>query len=137
MSVKIFLDTNVLAYAADNADPVRKKAAHRILKEVVKTGSGVISTQVLQEFYVTATRKLGIDPIEAKNLAHSFEHFEIVTVSVSMIKDAVDCSVVNKISFWDALIVTAAENARAAVIYTEDLNHLQIINGVKIANPFI
>jgi predicted nucleic acid-binding protein len=98
---------------------------------------GVISTQVLQEFYVTVTRKLRVDSLIAKEVLHSLEHFEVVTISTGIIKEAIDCAVLNKISFWDSLIITAAEASKCTRVWSEDLNHGQITRGVKIHNPLL
>ncbi len=96
----------------------------------------MISTQVLQEFYVVAVRKLGIDPIMGKNLIHAMRHYETVVVDEALIEEAVDCSILNRLSFWDALVIVSAEKAHCQFLWTEDLNHGQIIRGVKIENPF-
>ena len=96
---------------------------------------GVISTQVMQEFYVAATSKLGADPLLTKDILRSLERFETVVVSPTLIKDAIDCSIINRLSFWDALIVVSAESAQCEILWTEDLNHGQIIRGVRIENP--
>ena len=97
---------------------------------------GVISTQVLQEFYVAATKKLKADPVIVKDIMRSFENFEIVTITPTIINDAIDCSILNVLSFWDALIVSAAGYAKCAKLWSEDLNTGQVIRGVKIENPF-
>lgn len=98
--------------------------------------NGVISTQVLQEFYVVSTKKLGVDPLVAKEIMHGFTNFEVVSINPELIMQGIDCSVLNKISFWDSLIVVAAESAHCTNIWTEDLNSNQVIRGVKIQNPF-
>jgi predicted nucleic acid-binding protein len=90
----------------------------------------------MQEFYVTATRKLGIEPLVAKGLLHDFEHFEIIPIQPSLINEAIDCSILNTLSFWDALIIVSAEKAQCERLWTEDLNHGQVVRGVKIENPF-
>jgi predicted nucleic acid-binding protein len=133
---KIFLDTNVLVYSMDQHDPARMKRSRLLLKKIRQESEGVISTQVLQEFYVVTTQKLNADPIAIKDIMRSFENFEVVTVSPTIIKNAIDCSILNKISFWDALIVSAAESAKCGELWSEDLNHGQIIRGVKVVNPF-
>jgi predicted nucleic acid-binding protein len=89
----------------------------------------------MQEFYVVATKKLGIDPLLTKDILHSFKQLEIIIVNPSIIYEAIDCSIINRISFWDSLIVVAAENARCEKLWTEDLNDGQIIRGVRIENP--
>ncbi len=134
---KIFLDTNFLVYTIDNHDPAKKKLSRLILEKIINENTPVISTQVIQELFVTLTKKLDIEPLLAKNIIHSFEHLEIVCISMNIIKEAIDCSTVNKLSFWDSLIICAAENAKCELLYTEDLNHGQIIRGIKIVNPFL
>jgi len=136
MTSKVFIDTNILVYAMDTFDKAKQKRCRDLLRGVEGNLRGVVSTQVLQEFYVTATRKLGTDPLLVKDLLHAFERFEIVIVSPEIIMEAIDSSILNRLSFWDALIVAAAESARCERIWTEDLNHGQIIRGVRVENPF-
>lgn len=135
MMSKVFVDTNVLLYSMDKFNPEKQFRCRALLTTLMDELRGVISTQVMQEFYVAATRKLGVDALLAKDILHSFEHFEVVIITPDMIKDAVDCSVINRISFWDAMIVVAAESARCERIWTEDLNHGQIIRSVRVENP--
>jgi len=134
---KIFIDTNILIYNVDNNDPKKKSISRSILRKITIEDNPVISTQVIQEFYVAITKKLNIEPLLAKDIIHSFEHFEIVSVNINIIKEAIDCSIINRLSFWDSLIICAAENTKCEYLYSEDLNHGQIIRGVKIVNPFL
>ena len=90
----------------------------------------------MQEFYVTLTKKFKMDPIIAKGALHYFEKFDVVTVNTKLIADAIDCSIINQLSFWDSLIVVAAESVMCNIIYTEDLNEGQVIRGVKIVNLY-
>ena len=89
----------------------------------------------MQEFYVAATAKLGADPLLIKDILRSLERFETVVVSPMLIKEAIDCAIINRLSFWDALIVVSAESAHCETLWTEDLNHGQVIRGVCIENP--
>ena len=98
---------------------------------------GVLSTQVLQEFYVTATRKLFVDPLLAKQILKNFEHFEIVTISSEFIEEAIDNSIIHQLSFWDALIIVSAKQSACLELWTENLNDGQNISGVKIFDPFV
>jgi len=107
-----------------------------LLRWVAERGETVISTQVLQEFYVASTTKLGVKPLVAKSLLRSFENMETVQIDPGMIREAVDISILHRLSFWDSLILAAAESARCEILYTEDLNADQIIRGVLIENPF-
>lgn len=136
MNAKVFVDTNILVYSMDKHDLQKMKKSRSILKKLKKEMHGVISTQVLQEFYVVATKKLKADPVTVKDIIRSFENFEIVTITTAIINDAIDCSILNMLSFWDALIVSAAEYAKCSQLWTEDLNTGQVIRGVKIVNPF-
>ena len=132
---KVFVDTNILVYCMDESDKKRKARCRTLVEALVGDLYGVLSTQVLQEFYVAATKKLGADPLAVKDILHSFRRFETVVITPEIIKDAIDCSLINRLSFWDSLIVVAAESARCEKIWTEDLNDGQIIRGVRIENP--
>lgn len=132
---KVFVDTNILIYSLDQSNPGRQKKARSCLEQMQNEEEGVISTQVMQEFYVAATKKLGVEPLTAKGILRLFENFEVVVVTASLIKDAIDCHILNQISFWDALIVMTAESAQCEKIWTEDLNDGQTIQGVRIENP--
>jgi predicted nucleic acid-binding protein len=133
---KIFFDTNILVYCLDKNDPVRQEKARNIVKKATIDYSVVISTQVLQEFFVAATGKLKVDPFYVKGIINSFNHFEVITINPVMIKEAIDCSILNKLSFWDSLIITASEFSKCSEVWSEDLNASQIIRGVKVVNPF-
>ncbi len=136
MMLKIFIDTNILVYALDKNEPVKQAKARDLLRKTESDRLGVISTQVLQEYYIVATQKLKVRPEMAKKIISSLSKFETVVINQPIIEKAIDISFLNKISFWDALIVASAAAARCRVIWTEDLNHDQIINKVKIENPF-
>lgn len=132
---KVFIDTNILVYSLDKADPNKQKISRALIKSLATDNRGVISTQVLQEFYVAATSKLGADPFIIKEIIRSLERLEVVVITPSLIKEAIDCSLINRLSFWDALIVVAAESAKCELLWTEDLNHGQVIRSVRIENP--
>lgn len=133
---KVFLDANVLVYAQDKDSPAKRKRSRDLIRELAAAGTGVISTQVLQEFYVAATRKMGVPALAAKSVMGTFDIFEIVQVSPTLIDEAIDTSVLNKISFWDALIVAAAASAGCTTLISEDFNSGQVIRGVRLVNPF-
>lgn len=134
---KVFVDTNLLIYCLDSRDKKKQKQARQCLKKNEDEAQVVISTQILQEFYVASTKKLGVEPLEAKSLMKSFLNFEVITVTHELIADAIDCSLLNKLSFWDALVVVTAESAKCVELLTEDLNHGQVIQGIQIHNPFL
>ena len=89
----------------------------------------------MQEFYVAATRKIGVPPLVAKGVLKTLAVFEIVQVSPALIQEAVDCSILNQLSFWDSLILATAASAGCSTVYSDDLNPAQTILGVKVRNP--
>lgn len=137
MSVgKVFLDTNILIYALDQDAPDKRRRSRELIADIAVAGTGVISTQVLQEFYVTATRKMGVAPLAAKEMLQAFTVLETVQVTPELIERAIDRSILSQLSFWDALIVAAAASSECSTIYSEDLNAGQVIGGVRIENLF-
>ncbi len=133
---RTFIDSNILLYAVDKSDKGRRQKARTIIRDLIKAGSGIVSTQVAQEFYVVATKKLGVDPLAAKRVLLMLGQLEVVSIDLELILSAVDCSILSKISFWDALIVVAARASGCKTLLSEDLGHAQIINGVRVVNPF-
>ena len=129
------LDTNVLIYQLDRRDKGKQKKYRDLLKTLVTNHEAVISTQVLQEFYVACTTRLKIKPILVKGIMHGFENMEVVSIGTELINDAIDTSIQYKLSFWDSLVIVSAESAKCQFLYTEDLNGGQIIRNVKIQNP--
>jgi predicted nucleic acid-binding protein len=136
MKDKIFLDTNILVYLFDNNFPKKKRITKIAIESILKDSTPFISTQVLQECYVTLTKKLKMDPIIAKGALQYFDKFDVVTVNSELIAEAIDCSIINQVSFWDALIIAAAEAANCNLLYSEYYNEGQVIRGVKIVNPY-
>ena len=134
--LKIFVDTNILIYILDHNESKKRDKAKVLLRTLAHNYIAVVSTQVLQEAYVTAVKKLHMNPIDVKGFLQVLPVHETVTVTSELIYTAMDCSVLNQLSFWDALIVTTATQAACAEIWTEDLNNGQNIMGVKITNPF-
>ncbi|GMO40035.1 MAG: PIN domain-containing protein [Termitinemataceae bacterium] len=109
----------------------------KIVKEAIFNDVAVISTQILQEFYNVCTIKLHMKPLKVKEYVHNYiENVEVVQNGSTIIERGIDISIMSKISFWDALLIAASESANCAELITEDLNDGQIINGVKIKNPF-
>ncbi len=134
-----FLDTNVLLYLFDNSVPEKKARAQEVFSEEVEAGRAVLSTQVLQEFYVNATRKLTtpLSPEAAETQVRDFARLPLVRVDESMILAAIERSRTISFSFWDALVVEAALRAGATCLLTEDLQHGQRIGGLTVENPFL
>lgn len=132
---KVFFDTNILVYQMDKRSIEKRDVCRHLVRKAATDGSAVISTQVLQEFYVVATKKLRLDPIISKSIMHTFENMEVVTIGKELINEAIDASLQYKLSFWDALIIVAAESAKCEILYSEDLNTGQVMRNVKIVNP--
>ena len=132
---RVFLDTNIIVYAADDREKDKRDQARSLIASLQSGNQGVVSTQVLCETYSTVTRKLGKPPLEAKAILRKLEELEVVVLGPELIQQAIDCSILNQLSFWDALIVTAAASANCETLWTEDLNHGQVIMGVRVENP--
>ena len=139
MTDKVFVDTNILVYAHDLDAGNKHDQAAEIVSQLWESRNGVLSTQVLQEFYVTLTRKVSstLSKLEARKLVQKYSHWHLVLNDLSIILQASEIEESNNISFWDALIVSAAYSQNVPTILTEDLNHGQIIEGIFIRNPFI
>ncbi len=135
---KTFLDTNVLVYAYDNTAGRKHEIARDRLLDLWDSGRGVISTQVLQEFFVTVTRKLPapMDARSAQAIISDLCTWEVVVIDGDDIIAGIDLAASHHLSFWDAMIVGAALNGGASILLSEDLTHSQAIKGVVIENPF-
>jgi len=131
-----FIDTNILIYSIDSAHPEKREKSIAAIERLARSGNGVISTQVLQEFYVASTRKLRIEPLLAKRHVQDFQLFDVVQVTPPMIESAIDRSILSTLSFWDSLILIAATIGSCSTLLSEDLNDGQDVDGVKIHNPF-
>lgn len=133
-----FVDTNVLLYAYDTSDPIRQARAEHVLVELWRTRSGIVSTQVLAEFYAVATRKLtpAVSRKEARAVVDRYAAWPVVQVNAGLIAAASELEERHKVSFWDALIVEAARRGGATTLYSEDLQDGRRIGGVEIRNPF-
>ncbi len=138
MSAKVFLDTNILVYAHDNVVPNKREIAACLVTRLWREGSGVLSVQVLQELYVALTKRAAIamDPEEVENILQDYLTWKIVINDATAVMDAIQIQRRYHISFWDALIVKAANQSGAKILYSEDLNHEQVYGEVKVLNPF-
>ena len=139
MTGKTFVDSNILIYAHDSdAGQKQQKAATR-LAELWGTQSGRLSTQVLQEFYVNVTQKIRapLSKSVAREAVRIYSLWVESPITPTTIVRASEISEVWQISFWDSMILAAAEQDQSAELLSEDLNHGQVIAGVKIVNPFL
>lgn len=139
MSDRVFVDTNILVYANDTSAGDKHEKAKKIVADLWASGLGVLSTQVLQEFYNAVTRKVP-KPIaieQARKQVSDLSKWELVVVGVDDILDAIDIQERHGFSFWDCLIISTAVTGDAKVLMTEDLSDGQDIRGVRVTNPLV
>jgi predicted nucleic acid-binding protein len=139
MDGKQFIDTNILIYAHDLDAGYKHEIAKQRVRSLWDTGLGVISVQVLQEFYVNLTRKISkpLPLAMARALVESYSAWQVEVPAAIDILRASELQERNLLSFWDAMIVASAINGGAELIVSEDLNSGQLIEGVRIENPFV
>lgn len=136
MSDKCFVDTNILFYAHDRESGLKHDRAKWLVQELWDSGTGVLSTQVLQEFCVSVRRLAAKLPVEeVRRLLQDLLSWEIVVNTGQSVLGALEIEARYKISFWDALIVHAAQASGADVLYSEDLNDGQVYGSVRVVNP--
>ena len=134
-----FIDTNIWVYAYDNHFPDKQQRAQEIIISAVRNGNGVLSTQVLGEFFTVVTRKIKI-PLSVRNARDIIKYMGRMTVQeidVLIVERALDTLEQYKISYWDSLIIATAERAHCKRILSEDLNAGQKYHGIEITNPFV
>jgi predicted nucleic acid-binding protein len=137
MNDKVFVDTNILVYAHDLVSGIKNERARALIENLWSTGGGVLSTQVLQELCVNLRRK-ALKPLtleETRSLIQDYSDWEIVVNTHSSVIEALTIETRFQISFWDALIVHAAERAGAAILYSEDFSDGQTYGSVRVVNP--
>jgi predicted nucleic acid-binding protein len=139
MSGKCFVDTNILVYAHDRSAGVKHQRAQRLLEQLWDSGQGVLSTQVLQELCINLRRKIShpLPVDELRLLIRDYATWEVVTNTSESVLQALDIELRYKTSFWDALILQAAESSGATILYTEDLATGQRYRTVQVVNPLI
>ena len=136
MSVRSFFDTNILIYADDKSAPAKQRRAVELVAEHRRSGTGVVSLQVLQEYFVTVTRKLRLDAEVARRKVELLAEFDVATPEVADILAAIDLHRLHQISFWDSLVLRTAKQAGCRVLFTEDMQHASETDGVRVVNPF-
>ena len=134
----VFVDTNILVYAHDKDAGAKHERANELVTELWEQQSGIVSTQVLQEFYITVTTKLPkpVKPNRARGIVRAYSQWRLETTGIDAILLASEVQEKHRISFWDGLIIAAAARSGAERLLTEDLNDGQMIEGVLISNPF-
>jgi predicted nucleic acid-binding protein len=136
---KVFVDTNILVYAHDAAAGEKHARAKALVTQIWNNRCGVLSTQVLQEFYVNIRKKAAapVGTAEAKQWLTDYLTWEVVVNDANAVIEAIDLEERYQVSFWDALILHAANSAGASVIYSEDLNHGQQYADLVVQNPLL
>ena len=135
---KIFVDTNILVYAHDTTAGRKREIAKAAILDLWNSETGVLSTQVLQEVYVSLTQKIPA-PLDGKNARAILEDlcaWKVMVNDEQAVLAAIDLQVQYRLSFWDSLILEAARRSGATMLYSEDLSHGQQVDGIKIVNPF-
>lgn len=136
MTVRSFFDTNVLVYTDDRSAPAKQRRALELIAEHRLAGTGVVSVQVLQEYFVAATRKLRVEPPVARRKVELLAEFQVVVPEVEDVLAAIDLHRLDGLSFWDSLIIQTAKRGGCRQILTEDLQQTREIDGLLITNPF-
>ncbi|RCW75418.1 PIN domain-containing protein [Pseudorhodoferax soli] len=136
MGERSFIDTNILVYAEASDLPAKQRTALDLLKRLYEEASGVLSTQVLQEYCNVAIRKLRMPAQQIRARLDLYEQFEIVQVTPVIVRMGLDLHQTRSLSFYDALIVASAQTAGCSTLFSEDLNTGDKMGPVRIANPF-
>jgi predicted nucleic acid-binding protein len=135
MPDKYFVDTNILIYAHDRSTGIKHERASRLIEHWWMTGEGVLSTQVIQELCVNLRRPLRLE--EVRRLIQDYLSWEIVVNTPDAVVHALDIEARYRISFWDALILQAAEQSAASVLYSEELATGQSYGSIQVVNPLL
>ena len=136
MPARSFFDTNVLIYADDKAAPAKQRRALDLVAEHRRARTGVVSLQVLQEYFVTVTKKLRVNARVARRKVELLAEFDVAAPEVADILAAIDLHRLHGFSFWDALILRSARQAGCSVLFSEDMQAAREIDGLQIVNPF-
>lgn len=133
-----FVDTNILLYAHDRSAGSKHEVARELLARLWGTRSGMLSTQVLQEFYINATRKLQrpMSAPAARRIIARYSNWPVHQIRPADIIAASELEKGHRLHFWDALVIISAARAGAAILMTEDLQHRRQIAGLVVVNPF-
>lgn len=138
MSPRVFFDTNVLVYMFDTSDTSKQQRAQSLFEAAAAAGTILVSTQVLQEFFVTVTRKLSppLSTRAALEVVSELANLPLVQIDPEIIMKAGEMTAQEPVSFWDALVISAAAASGAAMVYSEDMQDGWKVAGVTVVNPF-
>jgi predicted nucleic acid-binding protein len=132
-----FIDTNVLVYSDDPRDPVKNRIAKQLVVDHMKGRTGIVSIQVLQEYFTSARGRLKLAPDLAKKRVEFFALFQVVEPTVADVLAAIDLHRLYGFAYWDSLVLHCARQAGCRELLSEDMQHGQVIDGVRIVNPFL
>lgn len=136
MSGREFLDTNVLIYAHDARSPSKRDRARELIRRLMRERRGVLSLQVLQEFFAAATRKLGMSSEDAGRRVVQYSRFDVVILGAADLVAAIDLHRLHHLSIGDALVVRAALNGACATLHTEDMQSGRVVESLTLRDPF-
>lgn len=131
-----FLDTNIFVYSDDLSASKKRPQAIELISALQKSGAAVISLQVLQEYFAIATRKLGVPAEIAQRKVEIMSRMPMVRFQPDDVIRAIEFHRLHGVSFWDAMIVQAAQMAGAEILYSEDMQHDWRIGSLRVVNPF-
>lgn len=134
--MRTFVDSNVFIYADDDGDAKKQRVAALTIDKLIQRSEAIVSTQVLQEYFSGAIRKLRFSAEKARERVVAMSKLPVVQVDPEMVLAAIDIHRLRKVSIWDALIIRAAIAGGCTRLLTEDLNHSETFDGVKVENPF-
>ena len=136
MPTRSFIDTNILVYAEASDEPAKQRIALDLLKQLFETTSGVLSTQVLQEYCNVAIKKLKLPAAHIRAQLDLYEQFEVVQVTPAIIRAGLDLHQTRSLSFYDAIVLASAQTAGCSVLLSEGINAGELVGGVRVVNPF-
>ena len=136
MHTRSFIDTNVLVYAEASDVPAKQRMALDLLKQLFESTTGVLSTQVLQEYCNVAIKKLKLPLAHIRAQLDLYEQFEVVQVTPTIIRAGLDLHQTRSVSFYDAIVLASAQTAGCSVLLSEDMNAGKLVGGVRVENPF-
>ena len=135
--MSVFFDTNVLVYCTDTTAPEKQAIARALVSKASASGDAMVSTQVLIELFNVLTRKQQMPPAHAKALVTAYTDWSVVPSDVALVTVAIEKSMQQQLSIWDAMVIEAALRGGAQTLYTEDLTHGQRFDALTVVNPFI
>ncbi len=134
---RTFFDSNILIYAEDPRDPRKQQTALEIISKHARQRTGAVSIQVLSEYFSTVTRKLMLDAGLARAQVEFYSLFQVVEPRAADVLAAIDLHRLRGFSYWDSLILHCAKQAGCRELVSEDMQHGQVIDGIRIVNPFL